>query len=326
LRAKHQQLALIVCLLFITSVFQCCKKSVPTTPDLPTQEQKGSIQVNSTPIGAQVYLDGNDTEKTTNCTLTDLSPGNHTVKLTKEGYEDYEQTVNVTAGQTVTVNATLNSHTITIISPPKGMLCVAGDSILINWTTSSSSSLLYNSGASDGKVGILIVTNVKIELYEDGNFKKVIASEALNDGDYIWKIPKDIGGGKNYKIRISVLSEPNIYGESKNFKIYYNVEGTYKGNAEGTHAGQYFYVGITWTQNQNGKNTSGTWFTTDGTSGTSEGTISKNKINITVTITKSHNTYTGNIEIQNNGDKLEGCFSGWTNYGYLNMEFTVYRE
>ena len=50
------------------------------TPSGPTT---GSIQVNSTPTGASVYLDGSDTGKTTNTTLTNVSPGNHTVQLMK---------------------------------------------------------------------------------------------------------------------------------------------------------------------------------------------------------------------------------------------------
>ncbi|GAG42016.1 unnamed protein product, partial [marine sediment metagenome] len=32
----------------------------------------GSIQLNSTPTGARVYLDGSDTGQTTNCTLSDV--------------------------------------------------------------------------------------------------------------------------------------------------------------------------------------------------------------------------------------------------------------
>ncbi len=77
----------------------------------------GSIQVNSTPQGASVYLDGTDTGETTNSTLTDVSPGSHTVKLVKEGYEDYEENISVTAGQTTTVNASLAAIIITITDP-----------------------------------------------------------------------------------------------------------------------------------------------------------------------------------------------------------------
>ncbi len=76
----------------------------PTPSPGPTT---GSIQVNSNPTGAQVFLDGNDTGKTTNTTLTDVSPGTHAVKLVKEGYLDYEENVSVTAGQTASVDATL---------------------------------------------------------------------------------------------------------------------------------------------------------------------------------------------------------------------------
>ncbi len=42
----------------------------------------GRIQVNSTPTGAEIWLDSANTGKTTNYLLTSVSPGEHTVKLT----------------------------------------------------------------------------------------------------------------------------------------------------------------------------------------------------------------------------------------------------
>jgi hypothetical protein len=67
----------------------------------------GSIQVNSSPTGATIYLDGTSTGKTTDALITDVSPGSHTIKLTKSGYSDYTETVTVTDGDTATVDATL---------------------------------------------------------------------------------------------------------------------------------------------------------------------------------------------------------------------------
>ena len=47
------------------------------------------------------------TGKTTNTTLQDVPVGNHTIKLTRERYQDWEDTVAVTKNRTTTVNATL---------------------------------------------------------------------------------------------------------------------------------------------------------------------------------------------------------------------------
>lgn len=67
----------------------------------------GAIEVKSTPEGAAVYLDGDDTDEKTNTILADLEPGDYTVKLVLEGYDDWEKDVTVEGGDTVTVEATL---------------------------------------------------------------------------------------------------------------------------------------------------------------------------------------------------------------------------
>jgi len=98
----------------------------------------GSIQVNSSPTGAQVFLDGSDTGHTTNTTLTDVSPGSHTVSLIKEGYEDEQASVSVTAGQTATVSVTLTEPTITVLELPAGTVWRTGEGVEIKWGVSGS--------------------------------------------------------------------------------------------------------------------------------------------------------------------------------------------
>jgi formylglycine-generating enzyme required for sulfatase activity len=85
------------------------KDSNGTTPG-PQEPTTGSIRVESTPDGASIWLDGTDTGQTTTAVLQNITPGSHTVKLTKQGYEDYETTVNVEAGKQVTVSATLTFY------------------------------------------------------------------------------------------------------------------------------------------------------------------------------------------------------------------------
>jgi len=74
-------------------------------------ELTGSIRVTSNPTGASVFLDGTDKGTITNCTLTKIQAGNHSVKLVKAGYADFLGTTTVTAGQTATVSATLTPAT-----------------------------------------------------------------------------------------------------------------------------------------------------------------------------------------------------------------------
>ncbi|HOB44437.1 MAG TPA: PEGA domain-containing protein, partial [Bacillota bacterium] len=58
----------------------------------------GSIEVTSVPTNATIYLDGAETGKFTNTTLTDVDAGDHIVTLKLDGYEDATQSVTVVAG------------------------------------------------------------------------------------------------------------------------------------------------------------------------------------------------------------------------------------
>lgn len=79
------------------------------TVGIVSTSTRGDIQVNSDPSGAEIWLNGSNTGKTTNALLQDLAAGEHTVSLRMQGYADYEVTVTVIAEQTVSVNATLEA-------------------------------------------------------------------------------------------------------------------------------------------------------------------------------------------------------------------------
>jgi len=67
----------------------------------------GSIDINSSPTGAKVYLDGEDTGQVTPIVLTNITIGNHVLELRKFHYKGWEDTVTVMAGQTVYFNPPL---------------------------------------------------------------------------------------------------------------------------------------------------------------------------------------------------------------------------
>ncbi|MEI7434740.1 MAG: PQQ-binding-like beta-propeller repeat protein [Methanomicrobiales archaeon] len=69
----------------------------------------GDIWVSSTPTGAQIYLDGNNSGHTTTFLVPDVSAGQHAVVLKLAGYQDYQETVTVTAGKTTTVRGNLTA-------------------------------------------------------------------------------------------------------------------------------------------------------------------------------------------------------------------------
>ena len=68
----------------------------------------GSLDIDSTPTGAMVFLDGEDTGSITPLVINNLEPGQHTVKLTYFHHKDREQTVLVKPDETTNLNWSLN--------------------------------------------------------------------------------------------------------------------------------------------------------------------------------------------------------------------------
>lgn len=86
----------------------------------PSPTTYGSIYVESTPTGASVYLDGASTGETTPTTLTNVTVGNHTVKLSLESYVDWTNSVYVEKDALVELEATLSQYSLTIYWPIAG--------------------------------------------------------------------------------------------------------------------------------------------------------------------------------------------------------------
>ena len=124
----------------------------PTPTPTPTPTT-GSFQINSNPDGATILLNGNDTGRTTNATLTDLSPGSYLIGLIKEGYEDYEETASIVAGQTETVSATLQQHEITVTSPTSSDYLTKGRDVEITWDVSGITATSKKKGSHVGTNG-----------------------------------------------------------------------------------------------------------------------------------------------------------------------------
>jgi hypothetical protein len=93
----------------------------PTPPKPPPPPVLGLLLIKSNPAGAQAFLDGKPVG-TTNAEgeleLSQLPVGEHTVRLTLAGYEDYGQTTNLTAGQQARISATLKPMSTPSPEPP----------------------------------------------------------------------------------------------------------------------------------------------------------------------------------------------------------------
>jgi hypothetical protein len=80
----------------------------------------GSIDINSNPVGAKVYLDGADTGQVTPIILTNIDAGTHVIKIDKYHYKVWEDAdVTVNANQTTYLNPALTYAPLeTIILQP----------------------------------------------------------------------------------------------------------------------------------------------------------------------------------------------------------------
>ncbi|MFX1312552.1 MAG: DUF4350 domain-containing protein, partial [Promethearchaeota archaeon] len=95
-----------------------------------------------------------------------------------------------------------NPNSITVITPNS----------LSSWETGTSESITWSSTGS--------ISDVKIELYKDGELLVEIVTSTTNDGSYTWDIPTDLEDGNDYQIKISDVSNPDVYDFSEDFEIY----------------------------------------------------------------------------------------------------------
>ncbi len=131
-------------------------------------EPKGSIQVNSTPSGAEILLDDRSTGQITNSTLTDVAVGSHTVEVAREGYRNEMRNVVVEDGQTATVSVDLVKHTFTVTQPEADVIWIQGEQEEIKWDTGTESSASVTTASNLGPIAIL---NRGIENYQSNMSK-----------------------------------------------------------------------------------------------------------------------------------------------------------
>ncbi|MEM4616544.1 MAG: PEGA domain-containing protein [Archaeoglobaceae archaeon] len=80
--------------------------------------KNATLIIKSTPSEAEVYING-ILKGTTNLTLS-LPPGTYDLRITKSGYQDYNTTITLTAGETKTIDVVLNPIPTTTPRPPVG--------------------------------------------------------------------------------------------------------------------------------------------------------------------------------------------------------------
>ncbi|MBI4648730.1 MAG: PKD domain-containing protein [Bacteroidia bacterium] len=92
------------------------------------------------------------------------------------------------------------TQNIAVISPVYNFSMQVGDSCYITWTDN-------------------IPENVKIELYKGFTFSKTISNSSLSNGSFPWLVPPDLTTDSVYKIKITSVSNSNLFDYSDNFTI-----------------------------------------------------------------------------------------------------------
>ena len=80
---------------------------------LQLAQLSAGVTVNSTPSGAEIYLDGHDTGHATPAQISINKPGNHTFVVKKQGYLDESTSANLQFGQTFHFDRTLKPLGVT---------------------------------------------------------------------------------------------------------------------------------------------------------------------------------------------------------------------
>jgi hypothetical protein len=173
---------------------------------------KTTLQVNTTPAGAKIYLDGKDSGNISPCLLKPAL-GAHTIKAVLEGYADVEQVFVVKNGKN-TVDIPLDIGTFNVITPEPNASVQRETTCLVRWDSSALASTATSLPA--GKA--LGVTKVNLELYQEGIKVSDIARGVPNSGSYTWSVPAATAEGYNFKILVSCsgLADARAFGHAFN--------------------------------------------------------------------------------------------------------------
>ena len=111
--------------LLFSLVFIRCSKDV---------EENTMVIISSEPEGAEIYLDGEDTEMKTDTVLTDVPSGFHTITLKMEGYPAHSKEFTIDSGDTVSIEFSFASSFIKVFNffgEGKGIIPLIDSSYII---------------------------------------------------------------------------------------------------------------------------------------------------------------------------------------------------
>jgi hypothetical protein len=149
------------------------------------QPQYATVSISSSPSGASVYGDGvyiGQTRSGSPLVFTSVKPGVHTLLLTKSGYQDYQTTQNVVAGQDYVVSVTLNS----VQNPTTGGISVI---------SAPSQADVYVNNAFKG------LTPITLDSLTPGSYTVLVKLSGYQD----WQTTQQVTAGQTAQISATLI-------------------------------------------------------------------------------------------------------------------------
>lgn len=204
-------------------------------------ERQGMLQIFSTPTGANVTIDGESSWLQRTNTSKILSSGEHSITLTKDGYDSWTKTINISEGLLYRIHyprlflnnrtkeniTKTDSVTHATVSPEKDTLLLINNTttwqtIRLNSDTPSTKSISVAdyfsdvSLAKDAKVGLLSNKIIKIDWSQNGN-RVLLKTEAKSGIEWVLIDIDNVASSVNLTKEFGVtFSDVRIYDDSAN--------------------------------------------------------------------------------------------------------------
>lgn len=240
-----KKLILLLLLPFAALMITSCDSSNdPITP-----AQQGNVFVSSNPAGAQIWLDGTNTLKTTADTIKSINEGVHSVTLKLQDYRDTTFSISVTGGQTSVIsNVTLVTNIFTTLFGP----------VRIYETTGTSANQPSGLDLSTGLAyGVSSAQNTLVDIYYSSSGFLVQSADLypnlIRETDFFVSSATGLFDGEDSPLRNTGTWTDNIGDRENNYVFLYDHDGNYSKlkivNWGGGVIGEPAWVEVQWIYN-----------------------------------------------------------------------------
>ena len=197
------------------------------TLDAP-QPINGDIDINTSPMGATIYIDGKNYGETPNY-ISDILIGEHELKLTKQGCAEVKKTIVIKEGETLSVNEKLQTGKEISISTDQ-----SGDNIYVDGSYVGVSPMSLNLSYGSHEItaernGKTVSKTINVAQSGGDNSVKLTFKQEHNGHEYV-----DLGLSVKWATCNVGANEPEDYGNHYAWGET-NTKSLYNGNSSKTH-------------------------------------------------------------------------------------------